>query len=106
MTRLEQLKKLLDADSGDIFIKYALAKEMESLGDVTNALKQYRDLLEKDPTYVGAYYHLGKLYESLHEPQEAMQVYQKGIAMCRLQGDSHALSELMNAKNNLEMENL
>lgn len=106
MTRLDQLQKLYDADSGDIFVQYALAKELESMGDTTNALYHYRDLLEKDPAYVGAYYHLGKLYELLHENKEAMQVYQKGIAMCRLQGDAHALSELLNAKNNLEMESL
>lgn len=106
MTRLEQLQSLLNADPEDVFLQYALAKEFETLGQKEEAVMLLEQLLEKSPTYVGAYYHLGKLLEENGQIQNALNTYQKGITMCQLQGDQHALSELQGAKMNLEMENL
>lgn len=57
-----------------------------------------------DPDYVGTYYHLGKLYEEIEEGEKALEIYQKGIEIAKKIKDQHALSELMGAKMNLEME--
>jgi hypothetical protein len=57
-----------------------------------------------DPGYVGMYYHLGKLYEKMGEPELALEAYTAGINVAKKIPDFHALSELNNAKLNLEME--
>ena len=54
--------------------------------------------------YVGLYYHLGALHVAMEEPQKGMMVYEEGIEVAKKLNDHHALSELMNAKINLEME--
>lgn len=102
--RLDTLLTMLAADPQDSFIHYALAKEYESLGNYDMALKTFLALKENDPSYVGLYYHLGKLYEVLERPMDALIVYDQGITCGKKQSDFHAISELSNAKTNLEME--
>jgi tetratricopeptide (TPR) repeat protein len=91
-------------DPKDSFVIYALAKEYESCGDLEESLNQFLLLKNQDPDYVGMYYHLGKLYEKLEKPEEAMKTYETGIQISKKLKDFHALSELNNAKVNLEME--
>lgn len=102
-SRLISLINLFNDDPSDSFIQYAIAKEYENLGDFENALNHYLSLKESDPKYVGLYYHLGKLYEKLEEFEEAMKVYNAGVLVAREQGDTHSLSELNEAKINLDM---
>jgi len=53
---------------------------------------------------VGLYYHLGKLYEELGETDLALLTYEDGVSVAKKAADFHALSELHNAKMNLEIE--
>ena len=101
--RIEQLKAFLAEDPGDSFIRYALAKEYEGMGQMYQARDAYLALKKDDPTYVGLYYHLGKLYEELGEEEEALATYTEGINVAKKATDFHALSELNTAKVNLEM---
>jgi tetratricopeptide (TPR) repeat protein len=101
--RIEQLKAFLADDPGDSFIRYALAKEYEGMGQMYQARDTYLALKKDDPQYVGLYYHLGKLYEELGDEQEALATYSEGINVAKKAADFHALSELNTAKVNLEM---
>jgi tetratricopeptide (TPR) repeat protein len=103
-SRLETLLSLHAGDPDDSFVTYALAKEYESLERLDLSLEIFTQLKEKDPAYVGLYYHLGKLYESLDRPQDALITYAEGIDIGKRQADFHAVSELSNAKMNLELE--
>lgn len=97
--RLVKLYEFLQADPKDSFILYAIATEYNVLGDVDNALKFYLELIDNDPKYVGTYYHLGKLYEKLEQKDEAIKIYQSGMAIAREKRDMHAFSELQGAYN-------
>jgi tetratricopeptide (TPR) repeat protein len=104
MNRLEQLKEMNDSDPDDAFVHYALAKEYEYSEMPDKALECYFALMNNNPKYVGLYYHLGNLLEKSADPQQALLVYEKGIAVARELNDFHALSELQSAKMNLETE--
>ena len=104
INRLETLKTLLEKDPADSFVRYAMGKEYESMSDHENALWHFNYIRENDHQYVGMYYHLGKLYEKMDESEMALQAYKEGIDVAKKIPDFHALSELNNAKLNLEME--
>jgi len=101
--RLNKLQKLLESSPKDSFLLFAIAKEYEAKGNIDLALKYYLELKENDAQYVGLYYHLAKLYETINEDILALQTYGDGIEVAKSQGDFHALSELNNAKMNLEI---
>ncbi|MFK7981108.1 MAG: tetratricopeptide repeat protein [Saprospiraceae bacterium] len=103
-SRLSKLMAFLQDSPDDSFILFAIAKEHEKLGAVKDAFDYYEKLTAVDPDYVGTYYHLGKLHEEEEETAQALMVYQKGIEIAKKIKDQHALSELMGAKMNLEME--
>jgi len=98
-TRLAKLLEFLESDPNDSFILYALATEYNSLNDTEKAFDYYLKLINEHPDYVGTYYHLGKLYEKEGQKEEAITIYQKGIAAARAKRDMHALSELQGAYN-------
>ncbi len=102
--RLLQLFGFLEASPEDPFINFAIAKEHEGLGNEDKALSFYKKLTEQSPDYVGTYYHYAKLLGERGEESEAFVIYDKGITVAQKLGDQHALSELKNARLNLELE--
>jgi len=104
--RLEKLQTLLEDDPNDSFLLFALAKEFESLEEYEQAIKTLEKLRESDEKYVGLYYHLAKLYQETDQLKAAQNMYEIGVEKCREVGDQHALSELLNAKQNFEIEHL
>ncbi|MEZ5007993.1 MAG: hypothetical protein R2728_12180 [Chitinophagales bacterium] len=102
--RIERLKELLKQSPHDAFIRFALAKEFEKLGDTLKAIELLTLLLYDQPEYVGAYYHLAALLKDEERTDEAMDVYIKGMEIAKKLGDQHAFSELQNAKLNMELE--
>ena len=102
-SRLKQLLSYLDASPNDSFLLFAVAKEYESHDQLDQALKYYLRLKQFDPKYIGLYYHLGGLYVNIQEEMLALNVYKEGIELAKSLGDFHALSELNNAKTNLEI---
>jgi tetratricopeptide (TPR) repeat protein len=101
--RLELLLQLAANSPDDAFTLFALAKEYEKADMPAEALTYYRRLRDKEPTYVGLYYHLAKLHENAGETDLALEVYAQGMEVAREARDRHALSELSNARMNLEM---
>ncbi len=101
--RLVYLKELLAEDPQDSFVKYAIAKEYEKLGDLQTAIEKFEALKEDDPDYVGLYYHLAYIYTEIDETEKALRIYDEGIAVAKAQNDLHALSELRNARVNAEI---
>ncbi len=102
--RLEKLKALNAENPQDTFVLFALAKEKESLGEDAEAIQLFEKLIVMDENYVGAYYHLGKLWEKNEEIKKALNIYEAGIQVALVAKDAHSLSELRNAKMNLEIE--
>lgn len=102
--RLDQLLELKKDNPTDSFLLFAIAKEYEKLEILDTALEYYLLLLSKDVDYIGTYYHLAKLYERKELNLEALKIYEKGILVAKKLEDQHSLSELLNAKMNLELE--
>lgn len=102
-TRLERLLAMLSESPSDSFLLFAVAKEYEGLENGQEALAYYRQLVASDPDYVGVYYHLGKLLEEWATAEDALEVYDQGMAIARKQNDQHAYNELAGAKLNCEM---
>ncbi len=101
--RIDSLLAFLKEDPEDGFVRFALAKEYEKLGILKKALDTYLSLKDLDSDYIGLYYHLGGLYELLNEKEKALQAYEEGITVAKKIADFHSLSELHNAKTNLEI---
>ena len=106
MDRMHQLQSLHNEDPNDLFVRFAIAKEYEKAGDTLMAIEQYEKILELNADYIGVYYHLAHLYGEQDRIDDAMDLYDKGIGVSKKIADFHAMSELLNAKKNLEMENL
>ncbi len=100
--RMIQLLGFLKESPEDPFLNYALAQEHLSAGNTTEARRLLEWLLEQHPDYVATYYHLGKLMEKDGVKDQAMAVYEQGIAAAARLGDQHARSELQSAKLELE----
>jgi len=101
---IDTLKEFLTDDPNDTFVLFALAKEYEKQKLLKLSLDTFLHLKDKDVNYVGLYYHLGKLYEELGETDLALLTYEDGVSVAKKAADFHALSELHNAKMNLEIE--
>lgn len=103
-SRIQILAKAIKEHPGDSFYKFTLALEMLKIGEQRKAKVLFENIVDNDPEYVGVYYHLGKLYVDLQENEMALKTYIKGIEIADQKNDSHARSELMSAKLDLEIE--
>jgi len=97
MDRIEKIKEMLTENPSDSFLKHALALEYIKVGNDNDARKLFESVLENEPGYIGSYYHLAKLLERIGETNEAIKIYEKGMEEARRAGDSHSLSELRSA---------
>ena len=97
MDRVERIKEMLWENPKDSFLCHALALEYIKIGNDSDARKLFEAVLENEPGYIGSYYHLAKLLERTGETNEALNVYEKGMAEAKKAGDNHSLSELRSA---------
>lgn len=97
--RIEQLLEWLESEPNDVFILYALA--MEHKEQMPNKAVAYLEKLRQiQPTYTATYYHLAEIYQKLDNREQAEEVFQAGIRVCKEQNAQHALAELQNAYQN------
>ncbi|MEE6186432.1 hypothetical protein PIECOFPK_02618 [Mycovorax composti] len=101
MSKIEQIKAMLKENPADSFLQHALALEYIKAGEEELAKKTFVTLLEANPDYVGSYYHLAKLYERQGAEQDAIRVYEQGMAVAQRLGEQHAYSELRSAYEDL-----
>jgi tetratricopeptide (TPR) repeat protein len=94
MSRRRQIEELLQADPGDVFLKYALAKELVSEGDVPAALAAFDRVIAEHPEYVPAYFQKGQTLAAEGETESAREVLTRGVEVARRVGDAHALGEM------------
>lgn len=103
MTRLDQLQKFYEEDPHDPFNVYALALELTKF-DKLKAAELFALALRDHPTYLATYYHAAKLCESLGKPDQAIQIYKRGIQEARQQNEHKVLRELQSAMDELLYE--
>lgn len=101
MERIEKLIAFLAQNPTDAFLKHALALEYIKIGNEKQAEEIFKSMIQNEPQNTGTYYHLAKLLTTEGNKAEALEVYEKGIEICKQVGDQHALRELLNAYEDL-----
>ncbi|MBP6335761.1 MAG: hypothetical protein KA444_09845 [Bacteroidia bacterium] len=94
ITRIEVLKKYLNEDPQDSFIRYALALELFNINELQESENLFRSLLYDDPEYLAAYYQYGKLLEIIQNFKSASEIYTKGILVAKKHNNQQTLNEL------------
>ena len=94
MSRRHQIEELLRADPEDVFLKYALAKELVAEKDIPAALAAFDRVLRGHPDYVPAYFQKAQTLASEGDAGAARVTLQSGIEVARRVGDTHAAGEM------------
>jgi Tfp pilus assembly protein PilF len=102
MDRIAQLNAFLKNNPSDAFVQHALALEHIKIGDDATARTLFENVLAQNEDYVGSYYHLAKLLERIGARDEALAVYEKGLARSKALGENHAYNELLAAYEDLQ----
>ena len=95
------LEEFVAASPGDAFARYGLAMECSNGGDPAAAQEHFRSLLAAHPEYVPGYFHYGQLLARTNQGEAARKILSDGVAAARAAGDTHALSELQAALDEL-----
>ncbi len=96
------LEEFVAQDPGDSFSRYALALELEKEGGEQQAVGQLQEVITRDSSYVAAYYQLGRLLAQTGFPDEARDVYRRGLVVATAANDQRARSEIQEALEMLE----
>lgn len=97
MDRITLLINFLKDSPEDNFLQHALALEYIKSGNDSEARKFFETILLRDAGYIGSYYHLAKLLERVGDTNEAIRIYEQGMAHAKLAGDTHSFNELLAA---------
>ena len=90
MSRVDQIKKMLESNPQDIFLNFSLAMEYQSAGHLEEALRQYDRTIEFDPQYLAAHVRKGKILLSEKRYDEARSTLQLSLSIAREAADSHS----------------
>jgi len=85
---------MLAENSGDVFLRYALALELEKEGDFEGSLARLAELQRGEPPYVPAFFMAAQQLVRLARIAEARTALRDGIDHARQQGNSHAAGEM------------
>lgn len=88
---------MLDQNTEDTFLLFAVAKTYANRQDFSTAIVFYERLQNVDPNYIGQYLHWAKALENLNSPDQARAILNQGIDIAQSIKDFHALSELKSA---------
>ncbi len=94
MTRREKLEALLADSPDDVFLRYALAMELDKEEQHEASLSRLRELQSNDPPYVPAFFMAAQQLVRLSRIDEARAALRDGIERARQQGDAHAAGEM------------
>lgn len=94
MSRLDQLRKLREADPSDPDVPYMIAQEHAKADDHGAAVESYDACLALRPEYLYAYFHKAASLEALGRVDEAVVVLRDGLAKAEAARDEKAIGEI------------
>jgi len=103
LDRKTQLKRFLEMQPKDPFLLYAMGLEHFGAADYMAAEPWFEKCREADNEYLAVYYQLGKTKENLNKDEEAIAVYEAGIALAEKQKAERTLNELRSALEVLQL---
>lgn len=90
-----KLEASLAEDPADTFLRYGVAMQCLTEGDLEEGRRMLRALIVDHPDdQVAAYHQLGRSLVETEEIDEARRVLQEGIRKARARGDYHAAGEM------------
>ncbi len=96
------LLKMVEAKPDEPFVRYGLAMEYRKLQRMEDAISAFTTLIDRHAGYVPAYLMFGNLLDGLGRREQAIAVYDRGLAAAEQGGDDHALGELRAARDGLK----
>ncbi|GIW98887.1 MAG: hypothetical protein KatS3mg111_2220 [Pirellulaceae bacterium] len=93
-TRRERIEAMLRDEPHDVFLRYSLAMEMVSDGQIEEAIAQFQQLTCESPPHVPAFFRCGQLLAECGKVEEARRFLREGIEAARAQQDLHAAAEM------------
>ena len=94
MDRVAAFRSFIEKSPSDPFPRYGLAMELKNQGKLVEASDAFADLIRTFPDYVPTYLMAGNTASALGLPDQARDIYTRGIATARARGDQHAAKEL------------
>lgn len=91
---ISNLNRLLEAGRDNALLRFSLGNEYFKAGDARSAVIHFRRALAHDPDYSAAWKNLGRALETCGDREEALAVYQQGIAVAEKKGDKQAAREM------------
>lgn len=92
--RVDQLKRMLEAEPNDSFCLYSLGQEHAKKGDHAEAITWYDRAIAAEPGLCYAYFHKARAQESAGDSDGAVHTLRTGLHQARATGDAKATSEL------------
>ncbi len=84
--RIDVFRKMLDADPGNVMVRFGLANELLKLERFQEAADELQNYLNQSDDQGNAYGKLAQALERLGRIDEARQAYQQGIAAANRHG--------------------
>lgn len=102
--RREQIEAMLREDPHDDFLRYGLAMEYASAGDLETAVRHLQELIALKPEkpYVPAFLMAAQSLVKLGRAGEAMATLRQGIEAAGKQNELHAQGEMQSLLESLE----
>lgn len=91
---LPNLLKLVGTPRDGALLRFSLGAEYLKAGDPENAAAQLREAVARDPDYSAAWKLLGRALDDAGRPAEALEAYERGIAVAERRGDKQAAKEM------------
>lgn len=92
--RREKIEAMLADDPQDVFLRYSLAMEMASEGELEESLQVLQELRGEQPPHVPSFFRSAQHLVALDRIEEARTMLRDGIEHARTQGDAHAAGEM------------
>jgi predicted Zn-dependent protease len=94
MSRLENIKKIVEQQPNDPFARYGLAMELKNGGQLADADAQFVELERRHPNYVPQFLMHANVLKELGRVPDAKSCLERGMVAAQEARNSHALGEM------------
>jgi Tfp pilus assembly protein PilF len=88
------LLKLIGTPRDGALLRFSIGSEYLKAGDASSAAAQLRAAVERDPGYSAAWKLLGRALAEAGRAEEALDAFERGIAVATERGDQQAAKEM------------
>lgn len=91
---LPTLLKLVGTARDGALLRFSIGSEYLKTGDPANAAAQLREAVNRDPGYSAAWKLLGRALAEAGRAEEALEAFERGVAVATARGDQQAAKEM------------